>query len=214
MKLSCRHHWGAVLWVLSIQYYIVQLVAAAAWSSTRGYSWAGNTISDLGNTHCGLYGDRLVCSPLHFYMNLSFIILGTTMTVGAAMLMSRNSRMSVKTGLSLLIAAGVGTVIVGLFPENTISALHILGAALPFTLGNLGMILIGLYLEALPRVLRIFTIASGAIGLAALVLFMTQSYFGLGIGGMERIVGYPQSIWMIVFGLFMLAGRIPKPLTD
>ena len=76
---------GSVQWTLypeglavgaCLQYYVVQLIVALAWRVP--YSWNGNTISDLGNTMCGKYGSRVVCSPLHGIMNVSFVALGVT----------------------------------------------------------------------------------------------------------------------------------------
>ena len=43
---------GPLVWVLSVQYFLVQLIVAAAWHPP--YSWAHNLISDLGNTACGM----------------------------------------------------------------------------------------------------------------------------------------------------------------
>jgi hypothetical membrane protein len=205
---SHKYYAGAILWLLSIQYYVVQIITANDWAGSNSYSWANNTISDLANTHCGMYGDRLVCSPLHMLMNGSFLLLGITMAVGALLLwtylgVSRLARL----GLSCMVIAGPGTILVGLFPENTVSALHITGAALPFIFGNLGMIILGIALNKLPVLLRGFSVLCGLVGLIALVLFMTQIYLGLGIGGMERFAAYPQSIWMIVTGLYLLLKR-------
>src|SRR5882724_1557857 len=75
---------GPVFWLLSIQYFIIQVVVAMAWSVP--YSLSQNTISDLGNTACGQYGDRHVCSPLHPLMNGSFMIFGVTMIAGSALI--------------------------------------------------------------------------------------------------------------------------------
>jgi hypothetical membrane protein len=196
---------GAVLWITSIQYYIVQFTVAAAWAKHNGYSWANNTISDLANTHCGIYGSRLVCSPRHAAMNFSFVVLGSTMICGALLLQKQLSASRLTSiGFSCMILAGVGTMLVGLFPENTVSFLHVTGAALTFVFGNLGMIMIGFSLRRSPKLLRFYTILSGGVGIVALLLFETKSYAGVGIGGMERFVGYPQSIWMIIFGAYLL----------
>lgn len=201
---------GAVLWILSVQYYIVQIAVAGFWAQNNGYSWAHNTISDLANTHCGLYGDRFVCSPLHTAMNISFVVIGITMMSGAYFLQKQLVRHgNAKFGFVCMAIAGVGTTIVGLFPENTVSTLHIIGAALPFVLGNLGMIIIGLSLTQLPSILRTYTVLSGALGLLALVLFQANIYIGLGEGGVERFVSYPQSVWMIVFGMYLLLNKLP-----
>ncbi len=97
---------------------------------------------------------------------------------------------------------GLGTLLVGLFPENTIVALHILGAALPFSIGNLGIVILGLALD-IPRSLRAYTLLTGTVALMALVLLISRHYLGLGPGGMERLTAYPQSTWLIVFGIYM-----------
>lgn len=110
----------------------------------------------------------------------------------------------ITVGFACLGLAGIGTILVGLYPENTVSSLHITGAALPFILGNLGMGLLGVTLRPIPQALRIFTIVCGAVGLGALVFFLTHAYLGLGPGGMERLTGYPQDIWLIVFGGYLL----------
>jgi hypothetical membrane protein len=196
---------GAALWMLSVQYYIVQIAVAGFWVQGNRYSWAHNTISDLANTHCGFYGSRLVCSPLHTVMNISFVVLGTTMIGGAYFLQKQlTGRRSTRLGFACMAVAGAGTIVVGLFPENTVSTLHIIGAALPFVLGNLAMIIIGVSVTRLPVLLRAYTILSGVIGVLALVLFQANTYAGLGVGGVERFVSYPQSIWMIIFGTYML----------
>ena len=196
---------GAIFWVLSIQYYVVQAVAALAWNDNNPYSWTQNTISDLANTTCGPYGDRLVCSPQHAAMNLSFLLLGVTMIAGAYLLAQDRTNTRNKLGFLGMALAGVGTVLVGLFPENSVAALHVVGAALAFVCGSLGMILIGSGATSTPKILRLATVVAGAIGLAALLAFVLQLYGPLGIGGLERIVAYPQSIWMICMGLYLLA---------
>jgi hypothetical protein len=76
------------------------------------------------------------------------------------------------------------------------------------------MVIFGLVLRNLPPALRAFTVLSGVVGLAALLLFRTHTYAGIGLGGMERFAGYPQSIWMTIFGTYLLVVwyRDRKPL--
>lgn len=166
-----------------------------------------NPISDLGNTACGIYDDRYVCSPLHDWMNASFILFGLTVTIGSVLLY-HGFRQSIRsyTGFSMMALAGIGTVLVGAFPENGIGALHTLGAALPFLLGNLSLIILGLSLE-IPRWFKYYTVTSGIIGLVALVFLVFQNYLGSGLGGLERVVVYPQTVWMITFGVYVSAHR-------
>lgn len=192
---------GPLVWILSIQYYLNQIIVASAWKPD--YSLANNTISDLGNTQCGPYANRYVCSPLHGLMNSSFIILGFTMALGSLLIYQefKESRASL-IGFSGLALAGVGTFIVGLFPENTIRILHILGAALPFFVGNLSLIILSFSLD-IYKPFKIYTFISGAIPLIALVFFLEHQYLHIGQGGMERVVAYPQTLWLIIFGIYI-----------
>ena len=199
---------GPTIWILCIQYYITQIVVARAWSIH--YSLLYNPISDLGNTACGLYSGRFVCSPLHGLMNASFIMLGVTIAVGSFLIYQEfKENRGLLFGFSFMAVAGVGTLIVGLFPENSLSVLHTFGASLPFFIGNLSLVILGVALPV-PVALRIYTLLSGLISLVALVLFVTNLYLGLGIGGMERIVAYPQTIWLIIFGIYISINHIAK----
>lgn len=112
-------------------------------------------------------------------------------------------------GFGLMAIAGFGTLIVGLFPENTISFLHIFGASLPFLLGNAGLVILSISLN-IPRLLRYYTFLTGVIALIALVFFYTGHYLSLGLGGMERLVAYPQTFWLIVFGVYISSNHIIK----
>ena len=199
---------GPAFYIASIQYFITMAVAAMAWATH--YSFLQNTISDLGNTACSIYSGRYVCSPLHVWMNASFILLGLTMVIGSTLIYYefRKSYGSY-IGFSFMALAGIGTIIVGLVPENSISSLHILGASLPFVIGNLGLIFLGLTLD-IPESLRYYTLSSGVVSLSAFVLFITHNYLGIGIGGMERLTAHPQTIWLIVFGIYTSKNRFRR----
>ena len=138
-------------------------------------------------------------------MNASFVVLGLTMLTGAVLVgrALAGGRLA-RVGFACMGAAGAGTVIVGLFPENTIAGVHAAGAGLPFVLGNGGLVLLGTGLPGLPVGLRVGTCLAGAVGLAGLPLFLSHAYLGLGIGGMERVTAYPQDIWLVVFGAYLL----------
>jgi hypothetical membrane protein len=197
---------GPLFWIASSQFFIIQFIVAAAY--TAHYNVFNNTISDLGNTVCGAYAGRYVCSPLHDLMNASFIILGLTMIVGA-LLIFHGFRKSLGSflGFSAMGLAGLGTILVGIFPENATGDLHFIGALLPFLIGNIGMVILGLSLQ-LPKLLRYYTVISGAMSLVALGFFITDNYLGLGIGGMERIVAHPQTLWLIIFGAYISQDRM------
>jgi hypothetical membrane protein len=199
---------GPAIWILCVQYFIVQIIVAVDFKTA--YSLRFNTISDLGNSVCGEYSRMYVCSPLHNLMNASFILLGVTMASGSLLIYQEfKEKTATLIGFSCMAIGGLGAIIVGLFPENTVSFLHTFGASLPFLLGNLALVIFSFSL-AIPRILRYYTLLSGAIALIALTLFITQHYFGFGIGGMERLVAYPQTIWLVIFGIYISSNHISK----
>ena len=72
---------GGAAWVLTVLYFIGQMVAQAAWKTP--YSLIDNRVSDLGSTACGrTVANTLICSPLHAVMNLTFILTGGLILVG------------------------------------------------------------------------------------------------------------------------------------
>jgi hypothetical membrane protein len=199
---------GPILYVSSIQFFAVQIFVAMQWNPP--YSLARDTISDLGNTACGTFNSRPVCSPLHGLMNASFIVLGIAMTAGSILISRKFAKSRAATvGFAAMAASGIGVIIVGIFPENSIPAFHGLGAAIPFTLGNAALIIIAAA-PVLPAALRLYSFLSGTLAVLALVSYSSSHYLGLGEGGIERVVAYPQVVWLIVIGIFLLI-RIPAP---
>jgi hypothetical membrane protein len=189
---------GPLIWVLCIKYFASQLFVAAAW--TVGYSWRHNLISDLGNTACGQYAGRFVCSPEHALMNASFIMLGVTMALGSLLIYTefRQTRASFY-GFTLMALAGLGTFVVGVFPENTIAFMHGLGALFGLAVGNVSLVVLALALQRVRTIFRIYTFVSGIVSLIAFALFIGHVDFGLGSGGMERLLSYPKTIWLVMF---------------
>src|SRR5690348_5311634 len=94
---------GPILWISSIQFFLVQVVVASVWNVS--YSWRLNAISDLGAIGCGQFDDRYVCSPLHGLMNISLILLGLTMAVGSVLMYQAVHKSRV--GFSMMALAGV-----------------------------------------------------------------------------------------------------------
>jgi len=198
---------GPLIYVLCLQYLIVQPVVAAAWP--RAYSWGHNLISDLGNTACGQYTGRYVCSPDHAQMNASFILLGLTMAIGSLLIYQefRKSRGSL-AGFTLMGLGGVGTVLVGLFPENVNSLGHGVGAFFGLLAGNVSMMILAVAIWQARSGFRLYTFLSGLVSSLAFLLFLLHVNLGLGQGGIERVASYPQTLWLTLFGLYMSATRV------
>jgi hypothetical membrane protein len=209
---------GPAVFISSALYFIVQLVVA--WVFTPSYNLIHNTISDLGNTSCGTYGGVPLCSPRHLLMNITFCLLGVVMGVGSLLIYQeftehpKPQKIAARVGFSLMAVAGLGTIFVGAFPENTVSGMHILGAGLAIAGGNLCILILGVVL-VLPDWLRRNMLFYSVIAGTAAVLFASHRYFGLGAGTTERIAAYPETLWLITFGLFISRNhyREAKPRT-
>lgn len=147
--------------------------------------------------------------PRHLLMNLGFAYLGLIMAFGSILLYNeftssdrKVDRLAAFLGFTLMSLAGVGAIIVGVFPENTLSYMHIAGAALAIGGGNVGILILGSVLD-LPEAMRRYMLVFSTLSITCLTLFAAHRYFGIGAGTMERIAAYPETIWLITFGLYI-----------
>jgi len=53
--------------------------------------------------------------------------------------------------------------------------------------------------------LSYLSVLLGLITLSALTLFVSETFLGLGPGGMERMIVYPALIWAVEFGARLMA---------
>ncbi|MFE0652533.1 DUF998 domain-containing protein [Streptomyces sp. NPDC059534] len=206
---------GYWAWIVGVvQFFVAHVIAELAWA--RPYSWARNNISDLGNVHCALQPEpepRYICSPEHGLMNVSFVVLGVLLVVGAVLtsgVLWRSGRAATTTQW-LLAGAGLGFALAGLAPADVNENQHVLGALLIMAAGNIGLVMAGFALaERIPTPLRWGTGLLGLTAITALGLFLSRHYLGLGMGGMERIAAFPLLLWALAVGahgVFHRAGR-------
>ena len=201
---------GAIVWICAVQFFVMQAVVQLAW--TAPFSLTRNYISDLGNTACGQYpavSGRWVCSPWHAAMNASFALQGLIIALGALLLRRAfPAGISRAAGVLLLVLGGIGNVLVGLYPENVDILRHSVGAAGILILGNLALIPLGAALARDPRRtgLARAAVGCGVAGLAAMALFLTGYFAGLGVGGMERVAAYVLPAWLVAAGVSYARG--------
>lgn len=206
---------GGLAWVVGcLQYAVCQVVVAGAYVGP--YSLRDNYISDLGNTACGpfaVHGPPMqVCSPAHAVMNASFVAIGVLTVVGAVLLRPfwPTGKLAA-TGVALWVVAGLGKIVVGLVPENTDAALHLLGA-FNIPLGSVAILLLSLAVRRSAPPLATLGVVLAVLGLVGTVLstagqFDPALYLGLGVGGAERLAGYPGNLWMLVIGVLAVSAR-------
>ncbi|OPF71620.1 hypothetical protein VT50_0233465 [Streptomyces antioxidans] len=195
---------GYAAWAAGmVQFFVAHWIVESAWATP--YSWARNNISDLGNANCAMQSEpepRYICSPEHGLMNASFIVLGTSLVVGAVLTGALWRSGAVATVVRCLLAgAGVGFVLAGLAPADVNENQHVLGAMLIMAAGNIGLALAGIGLaDDVPGPLRWMTSLLGITAITAFGLFLSHHYLGLGMGGMERVAALPLLAWMLAVG--------------
>jgi len=199
---------GPSLFVLAVAYFVVQVTVASAF--TPNYSWLRNSISDLGNTACG----SMLCSPRHVWMNREFWALGVVMAAGSVLIYHEfapsptpEERLIARWGFASLTIGGVGAVLVGTFPENTVGYMHILGAGLAIGIGTVGIFGLGMVLPDLPSPLRWSMRLAPPFAVLALILFACHVDLDVGSGFVERIAAYPETLWLIVFGIYIMSSH-------
>lgn len=179
MKTSRTFKAGTYLAIAGILIFLG--IQTAEMNFTGTYSTKQNYISDLG-----------VNSTSAAIFNLVMII-GGILIILAAYNFAR-SQFSVLFSVSLLIY-GIGTFGVGLFPAS-IGILHGISAFLLFITGPVAAISSRKY--STKSVKRIST-TLGVISIIFLVAFATSQGVEQ-IGGLERWVVYPITMWLILFG--------------
>ncbi|MBP2471421.1 putative membrane protein [Crossiella equi] len=208
MRSTAR--WGAVLWVLVAQYFVLLVVVESRWSTP--YSWVRNAISDLGAATCfhSEQVDAWVCSPWSSVAGASWALAGLCLTGGA--LLARPlfpDTPAARAGLLLYSASGIGLVAVGLSPEDISPVPHFIGAVIAIVGGEVAMLLTGLALLREDR-----WTGFGRIGVAGAVVavlgfvLMVAGVGGPGLFGLwERIAAFPVLLWAIACGVALLVRR-------
>ncbi len=220
LVLRSVHH-AAILWIVGVVVFLVgQFIAQAGWDLHPGnptYSLTQNYISDYGAVHCATYSGRYVCSPLHLVFSGSIIVMGLLLILGVLLVPTAfPARRSRWIGLALLVVAGLGSIGVGLFPEDVNATAHYLSAFLAFVGANLALFVLALVMFRDTRWdgFRLYTFLSGLVGFVALGLFGAGAYqwggfwSDWGPGGMERLIVAPVLLWVIVVSVHLL--RIPS----
>lgn len=192
---------GAASWLLTLPYFAVEAVVAAA--AGPYHPWP-DTVSKLGVTSC----TDAFCSPLHGWLNASFMALGLLTATGMLLLRRDWPPTGTATaGVVLVVVASASTVATGLFPVDAGTAAHAVASLPQFPLQNVGIVLLGVAEWRVRRGRAVLSLLCGGVGLAGLVLFVAATPLGIGLGGMERLSAYPLSVWTTVVAVAVLARR-------
>jgi hypothetical membrane protein len=173
---------GIFFFIAASQFIMGLIVAEALYP---GYSISTNYISDLG------------VGPSSTVFNVSIFLLGLLSIIGTYYL---QRAFNFKVVTILLTIAAVAAMGVGIFTENS-EPMHMFASFFVFLFSGLSAIS---SCRLMKYPFNIIVILLGLMSLLALILFIGNIYFGLGVGGMERIIVYPTLIWMIGFGGFLI----------
>ena len=183
--MNFRRTIGALLFVGNAQFVTLLMVAETQYA---GYSIKLNYISDLG---VWSRASAYIFNPSVFLMGLLSLVAGYLIL----------SRLGWKSQGILIIIAALGSIGVGIFNE-TIIIPHSIFAIMAFIGGALAGIM---FVRRLNGFLGYMGFVLGVVSLLALGLFGTGHFLGLGVGGMERMIVYPQIAFTLALGGYFLA---------
>lgn len=169
---------GSLIFVGAAQFLLLLVVSESLYP---GYSVSSNYISDLGvgstapifNTSVFLLGALVVVSSFFLYAGFKKRLLTAT-----------------------VLLTGIGAAGVGVFPE-TAGPIHGYFALLTFLFS--GISAIASISVVRPATFKAYSAVLGAITLVCLTLYVGGQYYGLGRGGMERLIVYPAIAWALAF---------------
>jgi peptidoglycan/LPS O-acetylase OafA/YrhL len=140
---------------------------------------------------------------------LSSAVIGVAARAGARLRVAPGLRSPSPAALvarCLSAAAGAGTVVVGLVPEDFGSIWHRVGAVTYFAAGGLALLIFG-WLWRRQTPVAWFILAAGAVSVAALAAGGVTAMRVPEPGTLERLMAYPITLGMAALGL-VVAQRV------
>jgi hypothetical membrane protein len=160
-----------------------------------------NTVSDLA----AMRPEDIVRQPSAAIFNTTMIVAGAFIAIAAVLLY--RSRAGLLATLPVA-GLGIGMIGVGVFPGNTVMAVHQLVSIATFLCGGVAAILTA---RLASRALRPVHVVLGGVALAFLFGYTflpdLAIFDRLGEGGVERWIVYPVVLWIVIFGAGLAASR-------
>ncbi|RBY93440.1 DUF998 domain-containing protein [Blastococcus sp. TF02-8] len=198
-----RLRWGALLWLLTLQFFVLEALAQARYDAP--YSRIDQVISALGASD----------SPGRELMNASFVVQAALILGGALLLRPALSGAAARVAPLLLAAASLGVLLVGVFPTDGNGTMHAIGAVLYFVGGGLGLIALAYGVRPRSELVGTAVVLLGMIATAATIFFFTGVTDILGEGGTERAAAYPLPIALALTALLLVrTGRADAAPVD
>ena len=195
---------GALAWVLTLQFFVVEAIAIAQRRAQLPYSRSAEVISALGDS----------VSPGAPLMNASFVVQAALVGAGAVLLLPALRGRAARPAVALLGTAALGVLLVGVFPRTSeFTALHTTGAVLYLVGGGLGLIAVAYAVRPWSEALGTTLVLLGLFGTAMTVFYGAGVVGFLGEGGTERAAAYVLPIGLALAGpaLWWLTGNRDEP---
>ena len=189
-----RLRYGALAWLLTLQFFVVETVAQTRWTARTDllpYSRADDVISDLGTA----------LSPAHALMNASFVVQGVLILGGALLLGPALRGRAARIAQLLLGLAAVGVVLVGIFPSDEFGTLHDIGAVVHMVGGGIGLIALAYAVRPRSEALGTALALLGVVSTALTIFFLTGVVQWVGEGGTERGAAYIIPVGLALAGV-------------
>ena len=192
---------GALMWLVQPLYLASECLTAA--QVTVSYSLLDNTISDLGATTCTSiaypFGAVPVCSPRHDLINISLVLSGVLLVLGAVLTRQGLPRSRMRTAaIWLWTVSGLSSIGTGLMPLDRNLDLHVLVSLPGLFAQPLAVLALGVTLRRSHPGIAVTSIFVGAVGLAAAVVFLARAG-NADLGGFfERLALWPSYLWLAV----------------
>jgi hypothetical membrane protein len=201
--LASQRTLAGLLLVVAGSAVLLGIITAEALYPTD-YDVHRNTVSDLA----AMRPDDVVRQPSAAIFNTTMVVAGA-LVVAATVLLYR-SRAGFLPALAVG-GLGVGMIGVGLFPGNTVMAVHQLVSIATFLCGGVAALTTA---RLSVRALRPVHVALGGVALAFLFGYTFLSELAvfdrLGEGGVERWIVYPVALWMVIFGAGLTTGAVSR----
>ena len=153
------------------------------------YSLNLDSISSLG---IGSHG------AIFYY---SILLMGILLVIAGIILLSGKKK---EAWQGTIILVGIGAIGVGIFPYIVSYPLHSVFAFLAFIFGGITALLFATH-RGTP--LRIFSPIVGLLVLASIYLYARGMLYGLGPGGMERMIVYPTLFWALALSGYLMSQK-------
>lgn len=210
--------YGAIGFILNAAIYLItEFIAALSTNQDLGYVYSKQFISALG-VYPGQIADGAPnnFSPLAIVMNLGFIVTAFGFSISYALLLYPKFKdRNTKLACSLMMVAtlfSIGSLLVGLFQGGVPNqaSLHGIGARLSFLMGNLTLLLTGIFLKPNHKIYRLTAILLSIIDIS--FTFLLQYAITNNLTEVaaiyERLTVYPITTWQIITGIIFLKESI------